>query len=705
MILPRWTAYVALAVIAILFATAIPRRSKEADPHAARAARETGHVDLPESEYPRMVVIGIDGLDPDILRDVMRRFPDRMKNFQRLADAGGGVMDLGTSTPPQSPVAWSNFITGRHPGGHGIYDFIHRDKKIYRAIASTVVSEDGHDRDIPLTPFKLPVGGSSEPNRTGKAFWTMMMDKDVPADLYRVPINFPVEPSKGVSFSGMMTPALDSAYGQYTVYTTNPPAEKAGLSSRFRTVRVSGGAVRTQLDGPMNVLRDGNPTASVPLTAYLDKEANAAIIEVGSERLVMEPGQFSTFVRVSFDLLPAGAMSLDGIVCFYLRSISPEFELYASPVNFDPTNPVEPVSLPEDAAAKMVEEIGLVFTQGMAEDVNALKSEALTDAEFMHQANLVHRERIRILDYALDRYTAKKEGGLLFFYVSSVDLAMHMMWRHQDPQHPFYDPAIAKQDSSSWSGRDGTTWEDVVDDLYLRMDPILGKVLDRVGDDTTVMVMSDHGFAPYRRKFSLNTWLLENGYLKLKEGVTKELPEGDPKRTDVILEEAVDWSETRAYGIGFNGLYLNLAGREAEGIVKPGAEADALLKELKTQLELIIDQGQQVVLSADLASVVFAGGARLDDAPDIVVGYNSGYGNSDEATQGRIPHDVLTDNVGGTFNGSHLMHPSVVSGTLLVNRRVTVEDPRLEDLTTSILDAYDVPADPAMTGRPVLLHQ
>ncbi len=705
MILPRWTAYVALAVIAILFATAIPHKSKSIDPHAARAARAEGKVELPTPDHPRVVVLGIDGMDPDFLRDVMERFPDRMKNFRRLADAGGGVLDLGTSTPPQSPVAWSNFITGRHPGGHGIYDFVHRNKENYIGVGSTFNSTEGTEKSIPLTPFQFPVGASSEPNRTGRAFWSMMMDDDVPADLYRVPINFPVEPSKGVSFSGMLTPALDSAYGEYKVYTTNPPAEKAGLSSKFRTVRKIGGAVRTQLDGPENALRKGKPRATVPLTAYIDEDANAAIIEVGAERIVMEPGQFSRFVKVSFDLLPAGAMALDGIVCFYLRSVAPEFELYVSPVNFDPMNPVEPVSLPEEAAAEMAEEIGLFFTQGMAEDVNALKGKALTDAEFMNQANLVHRERIRVLDYALDRYTAKKDGGLLFFYFSSVDLAMHMMWRHQDPEHPFYEPEIAGQDSSEWSGREGTTWKDVVDDLYLRMDPVLGKVLDRVGDDTTVMVMSDHGFAPYRRKFSLNTWLLENGYLVLKEGASRELPEGDPNHDPVLLATSVDWSKTRAFGMGFNGLYLNLEGREAEGIVKPGAEADALLKELKGSLELIMDRGKQVVLSADLASEVYAGGDRLKDAPDIVVGYNSGYGNSDEATLGQIPHAVLTDNVGGTFTGSHLMHPSVVSGTLLVNRRVTVEDPRLEDLTTSILDAYGVKPDPAMTGRPVILHK
>ena len=160
----------------------------------------------------------------------------------------------------------------------------------------------------------------------------------------------------------------------------------------------------------------------------------------------------------------------------------------------------------------------------MAEEVSALKDGAFTDAEFMSQANLVYLERARMLDHALDRYVANDEGGLLFFYVSSVDLAMHMMWRHQDPEHPFFDAAIAREDSSKWSGREGSTWRDVVDDLYLKMDPFLGKVLDRVGDDAVVMIMSDHGFAAYRRKFSLNTWLLENGYLVLNEGRTRELP-------------------------------------------------------------------------------------------------------------------------------------------------------------------------------------
>ena len=109
----------------------------------------------------------------------------------------------GTSTPPQSPVAWSNFITGRDTRcGHGIFDFIHRDPETYYAAAPTIVQEDAGALHLPFSDYKLPRGGSAESNRTGEAFWTLLEREGVHADLYRVPINYPVEPSGGVSFPG-----------------------------------------------------------------------------------------------------------------------------------------------------------------------------------------------------------------------------------------------------------------------------------------------------------------------------------------------------------------------------------------------------------------------------------------------------------------------------------------------------------------------
>jgi predicted AlkP superfamily phosphohydrolase/phosphomutase len=324
----------------------------------------------------------------------------------------------------------------------------------------------------------------------------------------------------------------------------------------------------------------------------------------------------------------------------------------------------------------------------------------LTDAEFMQQAQLVYEERGRMLDFALDKYMAKEDGGFLFFYYSTVDLCCHMMWRHSDPEHPFYDEVIASQDSSQWSSREGSTWKDVVADLYMKMDPILGRIRSRVGEDTPIMVMSDHGFAAYRRKFSLNTWLLDNGYLVLNEGVERELPSDHKDHKAVNIFVDVDWEKTRAYGMGFNGLYLNRVGREAQGIVDDD-QASALLAEIKSKLEALQDDGTAVILSASLATEIYAG-ERLDEAPDILVGYNRGYGNSDEASLGRVTASVLSDNVGGTFNGSHLMDPSVVRGTLLTNRPVRLDDPRLEDLTVEILGFYNVQPDESMKGRPVL---
>ncbi|MCE9594174.1 MAG: alkaline phosphatase family protein [Planctomycetes bacterium] len=708
--LPRWTTYPALALILGMIVVAVPSR---------RDLRSDHSVVTPE--HPRVVVIGIDGMDPDILEETIRLFPDRMRNFAQLAKEQG-IHALGTSNPPQSPVAWSNFITGRNPGGHGIYDFIHRDPTTRMAVPSTTKSTPTHELGL-FGGWQLPLfGGDTLSNRSGDSFWTILRKRGIPADVWRIPANFPVEESLGVSFSGMMTPALDSAYGEFTFFTTNPPTDERLSKHKIQAVTVRNGVIsNARLEGPPNAFKKidekthKTPTLTVPLKVFVDEEHVAAAVELDGRVIVLRPGEWSEFVPVTFKSLAMGIADVTGIVRFYLRSVAPEFEMYASPVNIDPANPAAPVSEPEDASASVAaappDGIGPYYTQGMAEDVGALKADVLTVPEFMDQAQLVHDESEHMLDYALDRYMEKQAGGLMFFYFSSVDLCCHMMWRHADEQHPDHDAAIADADSSKWSHRAGSTWKDSIHDLYMRMDPVLGRIRERIGSDTTLIVMSDHGFAPYRRKFSLNTWLLEHGYLVLKSDATKETPESDTAHHDVYLS-SVDWSKTRAYGMGFQGLYLNLAGRELDdattpenesGIVKRGAEADALQAELKRALEAEVDpkNGEHVVLRCDFAKDIYSGD-RLEEAPDIVVGYNAGYGNCDEASVGRIPNQVLEDNLGGTFNGSHLMAPEVVQGILMSNRPVLPGTHGLEDLTVELLHRYGVEPGPGMNGHPVI---
>jgi predicted AlkP superfamily phosphohydrolase/phosphomutase len=195
----------------------------------------------------------------------------------------------------------------------------------------------------------------------------------------------------------------------------------------------------------------------------------------------------------------------------------------------------------------------------------------------------------------------------------------------------------------------------------------------------------------------------------LKQGLAKERPRDDPGHEDVHIFTAVDWSRTKAYGVGFNGLYLNLAGRELDDPETPEDEsgvvdrdeAPELLAEIRAKLLAIDDGGTPVILRCDLARDVYEG-VRVAEAPDLLVGYASGYGNSDPASLGRIPHDLLEDNLGGTFNGSHLMAPEVVPGVLLTNARVLDGAHRLEDLTVEILRQYGIDRTEGMIGRPVL---
>ncbi|HGY92178.1 MAG TPA: hypothetical protein ENK43_13495 [Planctomycetes bacterium] len=723
MTIPRWTVYPALLVLGGFAVLALPKEP-ETDPYrgaALRAASGEEHA-AKQTTHPRLVVLGIDGMDPDILEEVMRLYPERMQNFRWLIDQGDGIHSLGTSTPPQSPVAWSNFITGLDPGGHGIFDFIHRDPMTRAPAPSTTKVEEGGEIDLP-GPWFLPTGGESSSNRSGKSFWTYLMEEGIPADIWRMPANFPVEPSEGLSFPGMMTPALDSAYGEAAFYTTD--ATRAtdlkdahpSIAGKINLITERGGVVETNLRGPTQIFKhyeDHNKNYTrLPLSVYVDRKSNAAAFEVGSERVILQPGQWSEFIQVDFDMLPMGTMALSGICRFYLRSLDPEIEFYVSPINLSPYSPPVPLSEPADASAKLAEAIGPYYTQGMAEDVNALKNDILDDEEFMRQVGIVYDERCDMLDYALDRYAQSTEGGLLFFYYSTVDLSCHMMWREFDASHPNHDAALAAKDSSWWTQRAGSTWKDVVYDLYMKMDPVLGRIREKLGDDVTYVVMSDHGFAPYRRKFSLNTWLYENGYLVLHEGKSKELPKGDPsyRSVNIFTPGVVDWSKTRAYGMGFNGLYLNLAGRELDnpdtpedesGIVTE-AEKDALLREIAEKLTSIVDDktGLKPVLQCDLATEVYHG-ARVEEAPDMLVGFNAGYGNSDAASTGRITNAVLEDNLGGTFNGSHLMAPQVVSGILISNRPVVAGQHQLQDLTVEILSFFGLEKPAAMKGHPVL---
>jgi predicted AlkP superfamily phosphohydrolase/phosphomutase len=623
----------------------------------------------------RLIILGIDGMDPQLLEQFMRE--GKMPNFAKLA-AQGDFRRLTTSIPPQSPVAWSNLITGMNAGGHGIFDFIHRDPKTL-ALYFSASRVEGPKHAIHLGNWTLPLGGgSAEQLRKGEAFWQILDQHDIPNSIFRIPSNFPPVPAKGATLSGMGTPDLRGTYGTFSFYTDDPMASSGAVEGgQVIPVQVENSRVVANLIGPDNTFKKGSLPATEPFSVSVDPLESVAKISVQGQEFVLREGEWSDWIRVEFQLIPFFG-NVKGMCRFYLKQAHPRFQLYVSPINIDPANPALPISTPSSYSRLLTDEAGEFYTQGIAEDTKALSDGVLDDNEYLQQSRTVLAEHRRIFDAEFPKF----KQGVFFFYFSSLDLNSHMFWRLMDPKHPEYDAALADQNGSA------------IERFYQQMDQVLGEVLPTLDDHTTLMVLSDHGFAPYYRSFNLNTWLLNKGYIKLKADANSDSTEPFAN---------VDWTQTRAYGLGLNGLYLNLRGRETNGIVAPGPEADRLMNEIRGKLLAVKDTKANlpVITRVDLASEVYQG-PYAASGPDMLVGYNRGYRAGWKTILGGFPSDELEDN-SNPWSGDHCMDYTLVPGVLLSNRKVAAGSPALTDIAPTILAEFGIAKAHGMIGRSVFL--
>ena len=631
---------------------------------------------------PRLLVLGIDGMDAQLLERLMAA--DRMPHFQALARRGGYAR-LQTTTPPQSPVAWATFITGLDPEGHGIYDFLHR-------------------RPEELTPFlsTSAKGASGQMERLvrGTPFWDILGESGIPSTLFKVPSNFP--PGGGTegllfglytdacpvrAFAGMGTPDILGTYGTFTYYTEGPyqvpeylenggqPLPPGGElevpGGRVLSVHLENGRAQLPILGP----ELGGETFGAAAEIFLDREHETAEIVVGPHRLLLRVGEWSAWVRIDYGRQSYHLAHLTGIARYYLKAAAPHLQLYMTPVNIDPASPAMPVSAPAGAADELQQATGLYYTQGMPDDTKALDAGVFDYDDFLAQAALTRAERRRQMHYELDRF----EEGLLFFYVHSIDQVSHMLWSASQPSHPGYRPALAPY------GR-------AIEDLYLEMDELLGEALGNLDENATVVVMSDHGFAPFERAFNLNAWLAREGYLSISLAVPLE-------EAHLLMDGDVLWEQTRAYGLGLNALYLNLRGRERRGMVDQ-SERDALLDELERGLLALRDpeDGRPVVREVHRPDRSRADQPAL--TPDLLIGYARGYRASGETAIGQLGAAVLKDNL-SPWSGDHCMAAEEVPGILLSSVPLAPGQHHLRDLPVSVLAFYGVAWPAAMSGHAV----
>jgi predicted AlkP superfamily phosphohydrolase/phosphomutase len=506
--------------------------------------------------------------------------------------------------------------------------------------------------------------------RKSKPFWSVLSDYGICNCILRVPITFPPEKLRGVQLSAMCVPDLRGTQGMFSHYTTKPQLAREKTGGEVHVVTRTGNTVRAELVGPPNPLRTDQSVLKVPFVVTI-KDRQAAVLKIGGARHQLRKDEYTDWVRVGFRAAPG--VTVWGVCKFVLLSTEPDFELYAMPVNIDPEKPVMPIGYPSVYPVYLAKRQGSYATLGLAEDTWALTEQVLADEHFIRQCADIDREREEMFFDGLD----KVRRGLCVCVFDGTDRMQHMFWRYLDEHHPARPREV--QDHQ----------RNVIEDLYRRMDDLVGRTVARCRDaDTLLMVISDHGFNTFRRGIDLNRWLEENGYLHVH----------DDRRHEEHLA-GVDWSRTRAFAIGLTGIFVNEKDKYSQGIVAPGAEADQLREEIAQRLATLVDpqSGAGAIKRVYQAPKAYRGPYK-DRAPDLIVGYQRGYRVSWEAAIGKTTRDVFHDNT-KAWSGDHCVDPSVVPGVLFCNRPVETENPRLLDIGPTVLDLFGVPVPDYMDGK------
>lgn len=651
----------------------------------------------------KMLVLGMDGMDPILVERMMEA--GELPNFVKLAKQGG-FTPLGTAMPPESPVAWSNVISGATPGTHQIYDFIHRDPnpqkgsiQLYASISKTVdLPESWYQAMMPKEldwgDCRLQFKGLKQPVclRRGLQFWDYLVPAGVDTSIYRLPANYPPPPMlKGAHFQclcGMGTPDLRGSDGTFTCFTENlKTATKHPGGGVIIRVSMENDRAVTEIEGPPNSLKVPDEKGNVePLSAQViivrDPKEPTVKITIGDPEgsgaeVVLRKGEWSDWTRFAFETGCFG-QTVSTITKIYVKQVHPELTVYFSALQIDPMNPATPISTPPEFAAQVAETTGLggMYTTGIPEDTKALRThnpQVFNEDEFIAMVNRLVTERRRQYRAALKDF----KSGFLFFYFGHTDQLAHIFWGDTDPEHP------GQKLRPEQRGK----YVHVVEDAYRSADEILGEAFKVIDSNDILMVMSDHGFGSFRRGFNVNTWLAENGYLQLRSTSAA-------RRKNYMN---IDFYESQAYAVGLATLYINEEGREKYGIVPPD-EKRALIDEIAAKLLKVRDTDGTKVVDKVYIVEDFYPGADPSVAPDIIIGYARGYRGSWKTGLGGQPTKVIEDNR-DRWTGDHMFAAYLVPGILVTNQKIERDNPTLSDIAPTILQAFGVTPPKGMVGH------
>lgn len=556
----------------------------------------------------RTIILGFDSFDPAMFQ---RAFATRkMTNLGRLVETGG-YSPLEVCSPPQTEVSWTSIATGVDPGSHGIFDFVHRDPETYTPYVS-------------LLPTRQNVLGEQFiPPYTTKTFFQEAAEMGYPATALWWPALFPARPDIPVAtIPGLGTPDVRGQLGVGTYLTSEPEEKKKTKVTRLQPV--SKNKFSAALEGPNVKAKDGMRPVTLPVSLEVLDDASAQLT-LGEQRLTLRLGEWSPIIELKF---PAGFLvTVHAITKVILTELKGRVSLYVMPLQIHPLHSLWPYATPASLVKDAWKNASPFLTLGWPQDTNALEDACISDEQFLSLCDSIFVSRQKIYLRLLRNF---REGVLAGIF-DCLDRVQHMFLRDR---------------------------EDIVFSWYERLDGFVGQVLSEINqlglEKHRFLVLSDHGFRLFDQKVHLNRWLIKNGYMNLAQPVEK----GDLRD--------VDWKRTNAYAIGLNSLYLNVAGREGQGIVE-AAGLEKLLDEIKSGLlAWKAPDGRQIVSRVGLKHEVFNGPySRL--GPDLVVGYAPGFRASSETGLGKFAETTLEKNE-DHWGADHCIDPAMVPGVIFANR-------------------------------------
>jgi predicted AlkP superfamily phosphohydrolase/phosphomutase len=555
----------------------------------------------------KTLMLGFDSFDPAVFDRMAGR--NMLPNLERFA-AHGGYSKLEVCSPPQTEVSWTCIATGADPGGHGIFDFVHRDPATYRPYVSILPTRKGM------------LGEQFVPPYTAKTLFEEAASLGFPATALWWPAMFPARPELPViTIPGLGTPDIRGQLGVGTLFTTEEETKKKTTVVSLETDGRN--RYKASIPGPQAQRRAGPQVLTLPLAMEV-LDAAAARISIEKTFFDVRLGEWSEIVELRFK---AGMLfNIHAITRFILTSVNDAVRLYALPLQIHPLHTTMHYSSSGAFAKKLWKEVGPYLTLGWPQDTTGLEEGCITDDQFLDLCGQVFSRRIEILHHLMKGF---KEGVLAGIF-DDLDRIQHMF---------FHDRM------------------DIVEEWYRTLDRFVGDVSEQISQWSgkyRFLILSDHGFSEFRTKVHLNRWLQEKNLL------VKKINGSDL--------EGVDWPQTKAYAVGLNSVYLNIAGREGQGCVH-AAEVVDLLEAIKRKLSEWKDgNDRHLVQKVRLKHEIYEG-PYTRFGPDLVVGYAPGFRGSAETGLGKIPDVPLEENT-DHWGADHCMDADAVPGVIFANRNL-----------------------------------